>query len=104
MSRPLALRPPPATGEQLVVRYPDVVLEWNGNWIRARPTRVGEDMFIASKIRLQSGDIVETAIKMPIRVYEKAHAMALNRLGPRLYKHYLGALPPPPSSPSSSGG
>ncbi len=102
MSRPLALRPPPATGE-LVVRYPDVVLEWNGNLIRARPTRVGEHMFIASKIRLKSGEEVETAIKMPIRVYEKAHEMALNRLGPRLYKHYLGALPPPPS-PSSSGG
>ena len=93
MSFPLAPPSSPSAGIRVV--YPEVVLKIHGAWVRALPTRVGEDMYIATKIKLANGYVVENVTKMPMPVYEQAHAAAVRHLGPRLYQQYLGQLPAP---------
>jgi hypothetical protein len=95
MSQHLA-RPAPQNDGKIRVNYPEVVIEVGGHIVRALPTRVGDDMYIASKVQTKYG-VVENVTRMPMAAYERGLQLAYERLGPKLYQHYLHALPAPPA-------
>ncbi len=102
MSAPLAL--PQFRDGVVRVAYPEVVIEIRpGLIVRAKPTRVDEDMYLAWKLSTPEGEI-ENVTKMSMKLYTRGLEIALQKLGPIRYRQYLGQLPEAPPGAASRAG
>jgi hypothetical protein len=95
---------PPVQPDTLRVTYPEVVIEIRpGLIVRAKPTRVDDEMYLAWKLSTPEGEI-ENVTKMSMKLYTRGLEIALNKLGPARYRQYLGQLPEAPPGATSRVG
>lgn len=95
---------PPIQPGTLRVAYPEVVIEIRpGLIVRAKPTRVDDEMYLAWKLSTPEGEI-ENVTKMSMKLYTRGLEIALNKLGPVRYRQYLGQLPEAPAGAASRVG
>lgn len=87
-------RPSRGPEGKIRVEFKEVVINLGGNIVRALPTRVGDEMYVAWNLKTSSGHLVENVTKMSIAAYDEGIQRAHAALGP-IGQKYLAQLPPP---------